>query len=102
MEDIHSKLNIEYSKITFFFFSNDMPWVKEKLIPKLDKSTNYELVEGNDEKQGYIDFYLISKAHHQIASVGRFCEVAHKIFNTYENKILIRPTEADLQGDVST
>ncbi len=65
-----------------------MPWVREKVIKKLDKNTDYTLVEGNDEKKGYIDFYLISKAHHQIATNGGFCKTAH-LFNVYDKKILI-------------
>ncbi len=76
--------------IEFFLFSNDMNWVLEKIIPKLSENMNYTLVEGNDEKYGIFDFYLMSKAHHQIISVGGFGHLAY-LFNSYENKILIKP-----------
>ncbi len=96
MENVKLYLNKSYKDIDFFFFSNDMPWVRNKIIPKLDSDINYTLVDCNDEKYGFLDFYLISKAHHQISSVGRFCNTAYRVFNTYENKILITPNKNDL------
>lgn len=48
----------------FFFFSNDMDWVKTHY-----SGPDCVAVEGNDEDSGYADLYLMSRcAHHIIAN----------------------------------
>ena len=79
-------------KLKIYFFSDDMDWVKEKLIPLMKDKYDYLAVDINDNDKGYFDFYLISNCKYQIASEGRFCETAH-IFNKYQNKILITPND---------
>lgn len=79
-------------KLKIYFFSDDMDWVKEKLIPLVKDKYDYLAVDINDNDRGYFDFYLISNCKYQIASEGRFCETAH-IFNKYQNKILITPND---------
>ena len=79
-------------KLKIYFFSDDMDWVKEKLIPLVKDKYDYFVVDINDNDKGYFDFYLISNCKYQIASEGRFCETAH-IFNKYQNKILITPND---------
>ena len=81
-------------KLKIYFFSDDMDWVKEKLIPLVKDKYDYLAVDINDNDKGYFDFYLISNCKYQIASEGRFCETAH-IFNKYQNKILITPNDID-------
>ena len=81
-------------KLKIYFFSDDMDWVKEKLIPLVKDKYDYLAVDINDNDKGYFDFYLISNCKYQIASEGRFCEIAH-IFNKYQNKILITPNDID-------
>lgn len=81
-------------KLKIYFFSDDMDWVKEKLIPLVKDKYDYFAVDINDNDKGYFDFYLISNCKYQIASEGRFCETAH-IFNKYQNKILITPNDID-------
>ena len=81
-------------KLKIYFFSDDMDWVKEKLIPLVKDKYDYLVVDINDNDKGYFDFYLISNCKYQIASEGRFCETAH-IFNKYQNKILITPNDID-------
>lgn len=81
-------------KLKIYFFSDDMDWVKEKLIPLVKDKYDYLAVDINDNDRGYFDFYLISNCKYQIASEGRFCETAH-IFNKYQNKILITPNDID-------
>ena len=81
-------------KLKIYFFSDDMDWVKEKLIPLVKDEYDYLVVDINDNDKGYFDFYLISNCKYQIASEGRFCETAH-IFNKYQNKILITPNDID-------
>ena len=81
-------------KLKIYFFSDDMDWVKNQLIPLIKDKYDYLAVDINDNDKGYFDFYLISNCKYQIASHGRFCETAH-IFNKYENKILITPNDID-------
>ena len=81
-------------KLKIYFFSDDMDWVKNKLIPLVKNKYDYIAVDINDNDRGYFDFYLISNCKYQIASEGRFCETAH-IFNKYKNKILITPNDID-------
>ena len=81
-------------KLKIYFFSDDMDWVKNQLIPLVKDKYDYLAVDINDNDRGYFDFYLISNCKYQIASEGRFCETAH-IFNKYENKILITPNDID-------
>ena len=81
-------------KLKIYFFSDDMDWVKNQLIPLIKDKYDYLAVDINDNDRGYFDFYLISNCKYQIASEGRFCETAH-IFNKYESKILITPNDID-------
>lgn len=81
-------------KLKIYFFSDDMDWVKNKVIPLIKDKYDYMAVDINDNDKGYFDFYLISNCKYQIASEGRFCETAHQ-FNKYKNKILITPKDID-------
>lgn len=81
-------------KLKIYLFSDDMDWVKNKLIPLVKDKYDYMAVDINDNDRGYFDFYLIGNCKYQIASEGRFCETAH-IFNKYKNKILITPNDID-------
>ena len=81
-------------KLKIYFFSDDMDWVKNKLVPLIKNKYDYMAVDINDNDRGYFDFYLISNCKYQIASEGRFCEKAH-IFNKYKNKIIITPNDID-------
>lgn len=91
IEKINKKVK---GKLKIYFFSDDMDWVKNKLIPLIKNKYDYMAVDINDNDRGYFDFYLISNCKYQIASEGRFCETAH-IFNKYQNKILITPNDID-------
>ena len=91
IEKINKKVK---GKLKIYFFSDDMDWVKNKLIPLVKNKYDYMAVDINDNDRGYFDFYLISNCKYQIASEGRFCETAH-VFNKYQNKILITPNDID-------
>ena len=82
-------------KLKIYFFSDDMDWVKNKLIPLVKDKYDYMAVDINDNDRGYFDFYLISKCKYQIASEGAFCQIAHN-FNKYKNKIIIIPNNAKI------
>ena len=55
--------------VHFYFFSDDMNWVKETLVPKLS-GYNYTLCDKNSDDKGYLDLYLLSKCKHIVASNG--------------------------------
>ena len=82
---IHNKVN---DKIKVFFFSDDLEWVKENVIPIIENIYDYKIVDINSNEEGYFDFYLISKCNHQIVSSGGFARTASE-FNTYKYKIVI-------------
>lgn len=74
----------------FYFFSNDLDWVKSQLAPKLPKGTNYTIVDGNDNNTGYFDLQLIIECKHQISSNSSFGYWGG-LLNTNEDKIVIIP-----------
>jgi len=90
IELISKKVDIEKAKL--FFFSDSMDWVSEHIVPKIKNKYNYVLVDENDDSSGYLDFYLLMSTQHQIASLGRFCHLAH-FFNNYKDKLIIAPSK---------
>lgn len=58
----------EVARPVFYFFSNDMEWVKNTFGSR----DNYVYVEGNSEDQGYIDMQLMSACRHQIIANSSF------------------------------
>ena len=77
-------------KPKFFIFSNDMDYVKNNIFKKDFSNFDYEFVDGNDNDKGYIDFYLMSKCNHIIASLSRFAFGAYNFIKN-NNKIFILP-----------
>lgn len=74
----------------FFFFSDDINWVNNNVISKLDKNISYKI---NKEKNPpHLDIYLMSSAKHQIISLGGFGNLA-SLFNKNKDKIIIKPTD---------
>lgn len=51
----------------FYFFTNDVPWVRENFIGE-----NYKIVEINTGKTSWCDMFLISKCKYHINSNGTF------------------------------
>lgn len=70
--DIVSKTN---DNVKFYFFSDEMDWVKEHIIPYI-KDKKYEIVEENDDRSGYLDMYLLSRCKIIISSNGGFALTA--------------------------
>ena len=60
------------AKPKLFLFSNDLDWVKTELVPKIANDLNSIIVDVNDNNQGYLDLFLISKCKHQISSNSSF------------------------------
>ena len=63
----------------FYFFSDEMDWVKANIIPKLDKKVKYRLCDKNGSDKGYLDLYLISRAKSIIASQGSFGKIGRDL-----------------------
>lgn len=84
--------NIKTNKIHFYFFSDDMNWVRENITGKLGDNISFSFVEANDNDSGYIDFYLLSKCKHQILSNSSFSFWAAFISQN-KDKIVIIPDE---------
>ncbi len=59
-------------KSVFYFFSDEMNFVKQNIIPLLPKNIKYKLCDQNGSNKGYLDLYLISHAKSIIASHGSF------------------------------
>ncbi len=62
-------INKTNENVHFYFFSDDMDWVKEKLLPLLG-NINYTICDKNSDDKGYLDLYLLSRCKHIISSNG--------------------------------
>lgn len=77
--------------MTFYFFSEEKDWIRDNIIPKLDKNINYHLVDANDSSGGYLDLYLLSNCSYLIGSHGSFGYFAYmlsssvRLYIPYEN-----------------
>ena len=80
-------------KTKFFFFSDDIEWLKNNVISKLNNNISYKINYENNEP--YLYMYLMSKAKHYIISLGGFGNLA-TLFNRNKDKIVIRPNDFKL------
>lgn len=74
----------------FVFFSNDPGWVREQLLPKIDPSVDYIVMDQNDNDACGNDFYLMTQCRHQICSNSGFSYFA-AFLNHNPEKIVIIP-----------
>lgn len=58
-----------FENAVFFFFSNDMDWVRENLLSLTD---NYILIEGNTDKDSWKDMCLMSHCRYNIIANSSF------------------------------
>ena len=63
-----------YKDVKFLFFSDDLAWVEENIVP--DIQTPYELVKGN---KAYEDLGLLAQCPIIVASQGSFGKVAARL-----------------------
>lgn len=73
----------------FFFFSDEMDWVENNLLPELDLDGNYMLVNGNSDDKGYMDMFLISVCSSQITSKGSLGKYGGFIHAGKDNIIVV-------------
>lgn len=88
-------INIALSKLgdsVLYFFSDEMDWVKENIVPKLD-CIKYVLVESNDSSKGYMDLILLSACSYLIVSEGSLARFAFLLTSNY-NKSMIMPSKS--------
>ena len=81
-----------YQEIQFFFFSDDINYVKESIIPKIKDSKCF-VIDINTAEDGYKDLFLLSNCDHQIASVGSLGITSYAL-NPYNDKLLITNKES--------
>jgi hypothetical protein len=79
-----------FPESSFFFVSDEPDFVKEEILPKLDKEIKVELVDINDVDAAYKDLFLLSECKHQIRSQGSMGAIAYLI-NRHNDKKLIAP-----------
>ena len=73
---------------TFFVFSNGMDWSRE-LLGNLEQ--NFVFVEGNDNDDGVIDMFLMSKCAHFIISNSNFSWWPAWLSRRSQSKIVLMP-----------
>jgi len=77
----------KYENPVFVFFSNDMNWVKENLLPL---TIDYILVEGNSDENSWKDMYLMTQCKHLIIANSSFSWWGAWL-NKNESKTVIAP-----------
>ena len=79
--------------VKFFFFSEEPDWIRENILPKLDKNIACRVCDQNDSSKGYLDLYLISQCDHVICSLGGFSH-AGRLFS-YKKGYYLRGIASD-------
>lgn len=82
------------SSTVYYFFSDDMAWVKEELIKPLANEVECHAVDVNDSARGYLDLYLMSKCSSFVASQGSLAKYARLLGD--ESRLIIEPSSARL------
>lgn len=71
---------------TFFFFSDDIPYVKENY-----GEDGYEMIDWNHGENSFYDMMLMSRCKHNIAANSTFSFWGARL-NPYNDKIMVRPS----------
>lgn len=70
----------------FFFFSDDIPYVKERY-----NEDSYEIIDWNHDENSFYDMMLMSRCKHNIAANSTFSFWGARL-NPNPSKIMIRPS----------
>jgi len=100
MEYYMQAINLMVDKIdnpSFFFFSDDMDWVKENISIA---ATTY-FVDANDDAHNYEDMRLMSHCKHHIIANSSFSWWGAWL-NPNENKIVVAPKQWINRTDIDT
>lgn len=87
-----SAINYFYERLSspfFFFFSDDILYVKDELINNLKLTENYYIVNLNDPTKGYMDLFLIAACHHFITSKGSLGKYGSMLRNDKDSMVVL-------------
>ena len=87
-----------YPEAVFFFFSNEPQWVKNWLESEFFDKFPFEIVEGTNEKNGYLDLFLMSRCKHHIIANSSFSWWGAWL-NPDKEKIVIAPSKWNNKQD---
>ncbi|WP_291543880.1 alpha-1,2-fucosyltransferase [Bacteroides sp.] len=73
----------------FYFFSDEPLWVAQELIPFLELSDNYKVVDLNGSDKGYMDLFLIAACEHQITSKGTLGKYGALLMHNVEKQVVL-------------
>jgi hypothetical protein len=74
---------------TFFFFSNDMPWVEQEILSVVGQGIQWQAITTNNNSNGIFDFYLMAQCQHQICSNSSFSFYATYLNPNADKKVII-------------
>ena len=75
----------KFPSAKFFFFSDDIPYVREHY-----QSDDYEMIDWNHGKDSFYDMMLMSRCKHNICANSTFSFWGARL-NLYSSKIMVRP-----------
>lgn len=87
-ENAFRQMNERYPGASYYFFSDDPPWVKSEMATKVER---FEVIEGNIGSESWKDLYLMSCCTHQVIANSSFSWWAAWL-NLNESKTVISPT----------
>lgn len=87
-------------ELSLFFFSDDIPWVKDNIAGRIDSRMRIFRIDG-DSESGYLDMFLMSKCNHFIISNSSFSWIPAWLGNS-PNKKVIMPSQWYNFADDST
>lgn len=74
----------------FFFFSDEIEWVQEQIVPLISEK-KYQIVDINGSEKGYMDLYLCACCNHIISSQGTMGRTAAMLSKQQDNMLLFVP-----------
>lgn len=77
-----SKLKFKHKDIKFYFFSDEINYVKEIIEPLIPKNIDYLIIDQNDSTKGYLDLYMLSKCDVIVSSRGSMAGFAQFLSRT--------------------
>ena len=87
----------ELQDYTFYFFSEEPEWIKEKVVPYIN--VKYQIVENNPSYYEYKDLYLLSSCKYQVRSQGSFGLFAYMLNQHNDKKLIIYNEEQKTCGN---
>jgi hypothetical protein len=89
-----------FTQLKFYFFSDDLDYVKNTLIPSIGMDFKYTLVS-NTPENGHYDLFLMARCTHQITSKGTLGKYS-ALLGTNEDKVVIVSKDDNQTGYLQT